>query len=174
MHLVNSRWRLAAFPNKRNSGLWPNLTGRLGSAKRALRAYVQGGGAEGVSWDEVRVRFGIGQPSKRRWEILMRSTANCWTASGARCWNSGACQSPRNIRKSASCWKRFGTPKLALRIFLQKGGAEEMKRAAENRRRDLLVYVALANLRKRVPFGHLSMNLRFGHPGILWQLHRGH
>jgi hypothetical protein len=36
------------------------LNERLGSAKRALRAFVQGGGAEGVSWDEVRVRFGIG------------------------------------------------------------------------------------------------------------------
>ena len=35
-----------------------------------------------------------------------------------------------------------------------------MKRAAENRQRDLLVYVALANLRRRVPFGHLSKSLR--------------
>jgi DNA phosphorothioation-associated putative methyltransferase len=45
-------------------------------------------------------------------------------------------------------------------LFLQKGGGVEMKRAQENRRRDLLVYVALANLRKRVPFGHLSSSLR--------------
>lgn len=46
-------------------------------------------------------------------------------------------------------------------MFIQKGGVEEVKRAAENRKRDLLVYVALANLRKRVPFGHLSQSLRF-------------
>jgi len=57
--------------------------------------------------------------------------------------------------------EKIGSPKQALRMFLQKGGGEEVKRAAENRRRDLLVYVALANLRKRVPLGHLSLSLRF-------------
>jgi len=55
---------------------------------------------------------------------------------------------------------KVGSPKLALRLFVQKGGAQAVKDAAENRRRDLLVYVALANLRKRVPFGHLSLSLR--------------
>jgi len=39
--------------------------------------------------------------------------------------------------------------KRALRMFIQKCGGENLKQAAENRRRDLLVYVALANLRKR-------------------------
>jgi len=48
-----------------------------------------------------------------------------------------------------------------LRMFVQKGGGDEVRKAAENRKRDLLVYVALANLRKRVPFGHLSQSLRF-------------
>jgi len=56
--------------------------------------------------------------------------------------------------------EKVGSPKQALRLFIQKGGDGEMKHAAEDRRRDLLVYVALANLRKRVPFGHLSMSLR--------------
>ena len=57
--------------------------------------------------------------------------------------------------------EKVGSPKQALRLFAQKGGGEDVKRAAENRRRDLLVYVALANLRKRVPFGHLSQTLRW-------------
>jgi DNA phosphorothioation-associated putative methyltransferase len=56
--------------------------------------------------------------------------------------------------------EQIGTPKQALRLLVQKGGAQEIKQAAENRRRDLLVYVALANLRKRVPFGHLSPSLQ--------------
>ena len=33
----------------------------LGSAKRGLRAFVQGGGAKGVEWDAVKARFGVGQ-----------------------------------------------------------------------------------------------------------------
>jgi hypothetical protein len=50
-----------------------------------------------------------------------------------------------------------------------------MKRAAESRRRDLLVYVALANLRKKVPFGHLVAQpaLRADIASVLRQLHEG-
>ena len=43
---------------------------------------------------------------------------------------------------------------------MRRGGAEPLKRSAESRQTDLLVYVGLANLRKRVPFGHLSASLR--------------
>jgi DNA phosphorothioation-associated putative methyltransferase len=35
-----------------------------------------------------------------------------------------------------------------------------LQRSAESRQNDLLVYVALANLRRRVPFSHLSASLR--------------
>ena len=56
--------------------------------------------------------------------------------------------------------ENVGSPKQALRIFIQKGGVDEVRRAAEDRKRDLLVYLALANLKKRLPFGHLSSSLR--------------
>ena len=45
-------------------------------------------------------------------------------------------------------------------LLERKGGGEDLKRAAEARRNDLLVYLGLANLRKKVPFGHLSPRLR--------------
>jgi DNA phosphorothioation-associated putative methyltransferase len=56
--------------------------------------------------------------------------------------------------------EKVGSPQQALRLFIQKGGGGEVRHAAENRKRDLLVYVALANLRRRVPFGHLPASLR--------------
>lgn len=43
-----------------------------------------------------------------------------------------------------------GSCKKALWIFTQRGGAEALRQAIEARRNDLLVYVAFANLRRRV------------------------
>jgi hypothetical protein len=61
---------LGRIPTPAEFGAIDEISDRLGSPKRALRAYVQGGGGEGVDWEQVRVRFGIGQPPKRQWEVL--------------------------------------------------------------------------------------------------------
>ena len=136
------------------------VVGSLGSAKRALRAYVQGGGAEGVDWNAVRLRFGLGQPPKRRWEALYEEHRELLDSFWQQMLQLGRLPEPEEFARAGELREKVGSPKQALRLFLHKGGGEEVKRAAENRRRDLLVYVALANLRKRVPFGHLSMSLR--------------
>jgi SAM-dependent methyltransferase len=133
---------------------------RLGSAKRALRAFVQGGGAQGMDCAEIRVRFGIGQPPKRRWETLYEENRDLLDAFWNLMLQLGRLPEPEEFPRTGELREKVGSPKRALRMFIQKGGREEVKRAAENRRRDLLVYVALANLRKRVPFGHLSLTLR--------------
>jgi hypothetical protein len=134
---------------------------RLGSAKRALRAYVQGSGVEGLDWDAVRVRFGIGQPARRRWEILYEEHRELLDAFWSLMLQLGRLPEPEEFPQTGELREKIGSPNRALRMFIQKGGGEEVKRAAENRRRDLLVYVALANLRKKVPFGHLSQTLRW-------------
>ena len=139
----------------------PELDEHLGSAKRALRAFVQGGAAEGLDWDEIRVRFGIGQPPKRRWEVLYEENRELLDAYWSLMLQLGRLPEPEEYPQTGVLREKVGSPKSALRIFIQKGGGDEVKRAAENRKRDLLVYVALANLRKKVPFGHLSQSLRF-------------
>ena len=134
---------------------------RVGSAKRALRAFVQGGGAKDVDWEQVRLRFGIGQPPKRLWEVLYEAHKELLDAFWSAMLQLGRLPEPEEFPQTGELRDKIGSPKQALRMFIQKGGAEEVKRATENRRRDLLVYVALANLRKRVPFGHLSQTLRW-------------
>jgi len=134
---------------------------RLGSTKRALRAFVQGGAAEGLDWEEIRVRFGIGQPPRPRWEVLYEDNRELLDAYWNLMLQLGRLPEPEEYPQTGELREKVGTPNAALRIFIQKGGGEEVKKAAENRKRDLLVYVALANLRKRVPFGHLSQSLRF-------------
>ena len=151
---------LGRFPEAPSMRRSATLCDRLGSAKRALRAFVQGGGAEGLSWDEVRVRFGIGQPPKRRWEVLYEQHRELLDGFWNLMLRLGRLPEPEEFPQTGELREKVGSPKQALRMFIQKGGAEEVRRAAEDRKRDLLVYVALANLRKRVPFGHLSQSLR--------------
>jgi hypothetical protein len=136
------------------------ISDRLGSPKRALRVYVQGGGAEGIDWEEVRVRFGIGQPLKRQWEVLYERHKDLLQSFWNLMLQLGRLPEPEEFAHAGELREKIGSPKQALRMFVQKGGGEDMKRATESRRRDLLVYVAMANLRRRVPFGHLSSALR--------------
>jgi hypothetical protein len=151
---------LGRFPELAEFERLPEICERLGSAKRALRAFVQGGVADGLNWEEIRARFGIGQPPKRRWEMLYAENREMLDTYWSLMLQLGRLPKPEEFSQTGQLREKVGSPKRAARMFIQKGGAEEIKRAAENRRRDLLVYVALANLRKRVPFGHLSLSLR--------------
>ncbi len=151
---------LGRFPELTEFNQLPEIVERLGSAKRALRAFVQGGSPAGLDWEEIRVRFGIGQPAKRQWEILYEENRELLDGFWSLMLQLGRLPEPEEYPQAGELREKVGSPKQALRLFIHKGGAEEVKQAAENRKRDLLVYVALANLRKRVPFGHLSMSLR--------------
>ena len=62
-------------------------------------------------------------------------------------------------RYEAVC-QRFGSTKKALRFLVGRFISETLERAAESRRKDLLVYVALANFRRRVPFELLPEGLQ--------------
>ena len=152
---------LGRFPVQSEFDRLPEVDEHLGSAKRALRAFVQGGATEVLDWEEIRVRFGIGQPPKRRWEVLYEEHRELLDGFWSLMLRLGRLPEPEEYPQTGELREKVGSPKSALRMFVQKGGGEEVKKAAENRKRDLLVYVALANLRKRVPFGHLSQSLRF-------------
>ena len=152
---------LGRFPAQSEFDRLSEVDNQLGSAKRALRAFVQGGATEGFNWEEIRVRFGIGQPPKRRWEVLYEEHRELLDGFWSLMLQLGRLPEPEEYPQTGELREKMGSPKVALRIFVQKGGGEEVRRAAENRKRDLLVYVALANLRKKVPFGHLSQSLRF-------------
>jgi hypothetical protein len=152
---------LGRFPAQSEFDRLSEVDEQLGSAKRALRAFVQGGATEGLDWEEIRVRFGIGQPPKRRWEVLYEEHRELLDGFWSLMLRLGRLPEPEEYPQTGELREKVGSPKSALRMFVQKGGGEEVKKAAENRKRDLLVYVALANLRKRVPFGHLSQSLRF-------------
>ena len=133
----------------------------LGSAKRGLRAFVQGGGAESVDWDTIKARYGVGQPARRRWEILCEENRELLEGYWQLLLQLGRLPEPEEFPRFAELRPRIGSGKRALKLLVLRGGGDEVRKAAEGRKRDLLVYVALANLRKKVPFGHLSQTLRW-------------
>lgn len=59
-----------------------------------------------------------------------------------------------------SLMQLVGSVKKAKNLYLNKFGSDILIRAAESRRKDLLVYLALSNFRKLVPFRHLPQSLK--------------
>ena len=56
--------------------------------------------------------------------------------------------------------EKVGTPKAAKKFFIERFGEETLKKAFEVRRNDLLVYLALSNFKRKIPFKHLSSQLQ--------------
>ena len=156
----NLALRLGRMPTLEEFGRLTETREKLGSEKRALRAYVQGGGAPGQDWAEVAKRFGIGLPPKAQWELVYEANRGLLDTFWQQTLELGRLPLAEEFPRFGEVVGTIGSAKRALSLFLRKGGEEELKKAEETRRNDLLVYVALANLRKRVPFGYLSGSLR--------------
>lgn len=67
---------------------------------------------------------------------------------------------PEEFSETSELRSKFGTPNSARKLFVEKFGEETLKEAFELRKNDLLVYLALSNFKKQVPFYHLSIRLQ--------------
>jgi len=156
----NLALKLGRVPEASEFGRLSDIGETLGSSRRALRAFVQGGGAQGVDWASVKARFGVGQPSRPRWETLYEENRELLEAYWSMALQLGRMPEAEEFPRLGEVRERIRSPKRALNLLSRRGDGGKIQMAAENRRRDLLVYLAMANLRKRVPFGHLSTSLR--------------
>jgi hypothetical protein len=151
---------LGRLPAEGEFGRANELVEKLGSLKRALRAFVQGGRAKDLSWSEVAARFGIGVPARPQWEVLCEQHKDLLGAFWKLALELGRMPAPEEFAQHSELVAVVGSAKRGMTLLDRKGGGEALKKAAEARRNDLLVYLGLANLRKKVPFGHLSPRLR--------------
>src|SRR5205085_10711623 len=62
--------QLERFPTTSEFAALEDVQQKLGLAKRALRAFVQGGGAQDLTRAEVAAQFGIGTSTRPKWELL--------------------------------------------------------------------------------------------------------
>jgi hypothetical protein len=156
----NVALKLGRFPKPEEFARLDELRQKLGPEKRALRAFTQGGGAPNLNWAEVALQFGIGVPPKPKWELLYEEHQDLLDGFWNLALQLGRTPAAEEFPRFSELCQAVGSANRALNLFMRRGGGEALKRSGENRRNDLLVYVALANLRKRVPFGHLSPSLR--------------
>lgn len=152
--------RIGRFPESSEFTHHQTLINQLGSLSRALRIFVLGNESLKLDWGQVAKQFGIGEPRASRWELVYEENKELLTAFWEKVLCLGRLPSPEEFPQVAEIVDKIGSAKRALRLFLLRGGAKTLKEAAENRRNDLLAYVALANLRRKVPFGHLSLSVR--------------
>lgn len=113
-----------------------------------------------IDWTQISARLGLGQPRKSRWERFYEQHQELLDAFWTTVLRLGRLPAPVEFERHAELRDVMGTPKRTLRLFVKRGGAELLNQASETRKNDLLVYLAMSNLRKRVPFGHLSASLR--------------
>ena len=97
---------------------------------------------------------------KSRWELYYEQHKELLEAFWVTVLRLGRLPAPEEFDRHAELRELMGSPKRALRLLAKRGGADLLQRSTESRRNDLLVYMALSNLRKRVPFGHLSASMR--------------
>ncbi|HZR18716.1 MAG TPA: DNA phosphorothioation-associated putative methyltransferase [Verrucomicrobiae bacterium] len=151
---------LGHLPSEAEFGQAAEVVQKLGSLKRALRAFVQGRGAKELRWDEMAARFGIGVRARPQWELLCEQHKDLLEALWKVAMELGRMPAPEEFSRQSDLVQAVGSAKRGMALLERKGGGNSLKKVAEARRNDLLVYLGLANLRKRVPFGHLSPRLR--------------
>lgn len=113
-----------------------------------------------IDWTQISARLGLGGPPADRWESLYADHQELLEEFWKLAIELGRMPAPEEFSKHTELVQAVGSAKRGMTLLERKGGGEALKRAAEARRNDLLVYLGLANLRKKVPFGHLSPRLR--------------
>jgi DNA phosphorothioation-associated putative methyltransferase len=116
-----------------------------------------------VDWVQVGARLGLGSPGTCRGRRgVAEFEENCallepfWQAALER----GRIPLPEEFAKYGELVEKVGSARRALRLVLDAYGEDEYDAAMAARKNDLLVYLALANLRKPVAQKHLSASLR--------------
>jgi hypothetical protein len=151
--------RLGRLPGDGEFARGGEVAEKLGSLRRGLRAFVQGGGAKDLSWAEAAARFGIGVPERPQWEILCEQHKDLLEGFWKCALELGRVPAPEEFVRHSELVEAVGSAKRGMALLERKGGTDAIKRAAETMRNGLLAYLGLANLRKKVPFEPLSPRL---------------
>lgn len=99
-------------------------------------------------------------PARPQWEVICEQHRGLLEEFWKLAIELGRMPAPDEFARHVELIEAVGSARRGMTLLERKGGGGALKRAAEARRNDLLVYLGLANLRKKVPFGHLSLRLR--------------
>ena len=114
-------------------------------------------------WSRLSDRLGFGAPRERRSRLrtaLYQAHKDLLDAFAQTALEFGRLPEIGEFAREGELREAIGSAKAAQRLLEEQFGRDAFDAAREQRRGDLHVYLALANLRKTIPFGQLSERLR--------------
>ena len=116
-----------------------------------------------IDWNQISARLGLGRPEPRvRKErpSVYQLHSDILEPFWQKLLELGRQPTEDEFPELGELRKRLRSANRAERLFIQKGGEDELAAAKERRKGDLMVYLAMSNFRKKVPFKHLSKALK--------------
>ncbi len=128
---------------------------------RLSQSFVEGRLRRSIDWDAIRSRFVSRRSAKRsRIAILYESHGELLDAFWARSLELGRLPKTGEFPRETELRHAAGAPATVLRLLVTHLGGDALDEAAQRRKEDLLVYLALAAFRKRIPQKHLAPQLQ--------------
>jgi DNA phosphorothioation-associated putative methyltransferase len=115
-----------------------------------------------IDWTRINARLASLTRASRETknELLYREHRELFDGYWRELMERGRRPLPSEFDQWAEMRKEIGPPGQVERFLFSRFEETEFNIAQQNRKDDLLVYLAKANLRKKVPFSHLSISLR--------------
>jgi DNA phosphorothioation-associated putative methyltransferase len=128
---------------------------------RAGQAFLASRTRRCIDWEQISSRLGFLRPKKRAGVVDIYETNKelldeFWTFA----INLGRVPLAGEFARDAELRERVGGPKKVHRLFLDHYGPDAFETARRQRKEDLLVYLAAAGFRKRIPLKNLDDTLQ--------------
>jgi DNA phosphorothioation-associated putative methyltransferase len=128
---------------------------------KAGQAFLAARTRRHIDWEQLSSRLGFLRPKKRAGVVDLYETNKdlldeFWTFA----LNLGRIPVAGEFAREADLKERVGGPKKVHRLFLDHYGPDTFEAARKQRKDDLLVYLAAAGFRKRIPLKNLDDTLQ--------------
>ena len=111
-----------------------------------------------IAWEDLAIRVNLGTPTRR--ESCFEQNRELLEDFFRCTMQLGRLPLPDEYSRYSDLHDRVGSTKRALRLLLADGRTEAFAKAQDSRKADTLVYLAVSNLRRQVPFKHQPPSIR--------------
>lgn len=128
-----------------------------------LQDFLAGRTRRIIDWTQIHPRLGLGRPEPRTQRLrkhLYEENKDLLDAYWMRALELGRWPLESEFDRYEDLREKIRYPKKAARLLLERFGTEPFEQAQDYRKKDLLVYLAMANFQKRPSFRRLSESLR--------------
>lgn len=115
-----------------------------------------------INWLDLSYKLftTVREPKRSKLEILYESNKDLFDSFWSMMLELGRIPDASEYNQFQTFVETVGSPNRAKNLYIRKFGSDILAQASESRRNDLLVYLALSNFRKKVPFMHVPRSLQ--------------